>query len=201
MANDGNDQQVARILYKEIVEGDRRKILAQSNDSATGGGARDFRFGSYPQLIAVIKRMFPQTEKTPRKRGGKTIEIEVFRGVFFWQDRKTGAMRSKASFFEPPTDVRPTEGRIVRVHEYGCFDTALIPRAGYTNRVLLLLIQRMDGNVWPHFVTEESIRTPGAWDAAVAKELISCLDAKRPEHQTVIGFRDFTNSSSYCNGK
>jgi hypothetical protein len=34
----------ARILYKEIVEGDLRKFRAESNDAATGGGARDLRF-------------------------------------------------------------------------------------------------------------------------------------------------------------
>lgn len=32
--------QVARILYKEIVEGDRRKADAESNDSDSGGGGK-----------------------------------------------------------------------------------------------------------------------------------------------------------------
>lgn len=115
---------VARILYKEIVPGDLRKILAQSNDSDTGGGARDFRFGSFKQLLPVITEMFPKKAKENRKRDGVVEEIDVFQGEFFWHDVSGQVMR-KDSFFETPTDVRPSEGRIARVHEYGCFDTSL----------------------------------------------------------------------------
>ena len=45
MADNSSRQPVARILYREITEGDLRKVLAKSNDSDTGGGARDLRFG------------------------------------------------------------------------------------------------------------------------------------------------------------
>lgn len=200
MVDDSSGQQVARILYKEVVEGDRRKILAMSNDSHTGGGARDFRFGSYKRLVPVIKLIFPDLVKEGRKRDGKTSEIDVFKGVFHWQDAICGPVQSKDSFFEPPTDVRPSEGRIVRVHEYGCFDTSRIPAGGLGNRVLLLFVQRADGKVWPHFAEEKSLRTPGAWDSIVADELLKCLDAKRPGGQSVIGYRDFTSGTSYCNG-
>ena len=199
--NSAGSASVARILYKEIVEGDLRKIVAKSNDSETGGGARDFRFGSYKQLVPVIRKMFPQTVKENRKRGSIVSEIDVFKGVFHWQDQIGGAVKSKESYFEPPTDVRPSEGRIARVHEYPCFDLSKIPKAGPTNRVLLLLVQRGDDTVWPHFAEEQSLRTPGAWDPTVASEIIKCLDAKRAEGRAVIGFRDFTVSASYCNGK
>jgi hypothetical protein len=191
--------EVVRILYKDIVEGDLLKIQAQSNDSDTGGGARDFRFGSYKTLLPVIRHMFPQTVKENRKRGGKIVQIDVFRGKFYWHDGK-GDVHSKASFFEPPTDVRPSEGRIARVHEYPCFDATNV-KVGVGNRVLLLLIQLDDGSVWPHYAEERSLRTPNAWHALVAKELLSCLDAKRPANQVVIGYRDFTNAGRYCNGK
>lgn len=70
--------QVARILYKEIVPGDLRKILAMSNDAVTGGGARDFRFGSFKTLLPVIRKMFPETVKQSRKRGGGVVQIDVF---------------------------------------------------------------------------------------------------------------------------
>lgn len=201
MADSSNGKQVARILYKEIVEGDLRKILAQSNDADTGGGARDFRFGSYKQLMGVIKLMFPDTVKENRKRDGVVSQIDVFKGTFYWQKTSGGQVHSKESFFEPPTDVRPSEGRIARVHEYGCFDTSLIPKGGAGNRVILLLIQNYDGEVWPHFAEEQSLRTPGDWDAVVANELLKCMDATRAGGRAVIGFRDFAAKSSYCNGK
>lgn len=115
MAN--GSAQIARILYKEIVPGDLRKILAQSNDSDTGGGARDFRFGSYKTLLPVIEQMFPHKVKENRKRDGVVEEIDVFKGEFYWRN-ESGQVERKDSFFEPPTDVRPSEGRIARVHEY-----------------------------------------------------------------------------------
>ena len=184
---------VARILYKEIVPGDLRKILAQSNDSDTGGGARDFRFGSFKTLLPVIMEMFPKKAKENRKRDGVVEEIDVFQGEFFWHDASGQVMR-KDSFFETPTDVRPSEGRIARVHEYGCFDTSLVPRGGVGNRILLLLIQLSDGSVWPYYVEEKTLRIEGKWDPVVAAELLGCLDAKRAANRAVIGYRDFTNA-------
>ncbi len=191
---------VARILYKEIVAGDLRKILAQSNDSDTGGGARDFRFGSFKTLLPVIVQMFPKKAKENRKRDGVVEEIDVFQGEFFWHNDK-GLVERKDSFFEPPTDVRPSEGRIARVHEYGCFDTSRVPKGGEGNRVLLLLIQLSDGSVWPHYAEEKTLRMKGKWDPVVAEELLGCLDAKRAGNRAAIGYRDFTNAGKYCNGK
>ncbi len=196
---DNQAGQVARILYKELVEGDLRKLQAKSNDADTGGGARDFRFGSYKTLLPVIRLMFPQTVKENRKRGGKNVLIDVFQGIFSWCDAK-GNTYSKDAYFEPPTDVRPLEGRITRVHEYPCFDASHV-KIGAGNRVLLLLIQLNDGSVWPHYAEEKSLRTPNAWHPVVAKELLDCLDAERPVNKAVIGYRDFTNAGKYCNGK
>lgn len=197
MANEAG--QVARILYKELKEGDLRKLQAKSNDADTGGGARDFRFGSYKTLLPVIKQMFPQTVNENRKRGGQIVQIDVFKGAFSWQNAK-GDVQSKEAYFEPPTDVRPSEGRIARVHEYPCFDASHV-KIGVGNRVLLLLIQLDDGSVWPYYAEEKSLRTPNAWHPVVAKELLRCLDAERPVNQAVIGYRDFTNAGRYCNGK
>lgn len=191
--------QVDRILYKELVEGDLRKLQARSNDADTGGGARDFRFGSYDTLLPVIKQMFPQTVKESRRRGGRPVQIDVFKGSFSWHDANKNLQRKEA-YFEPPTDVRPSEGRITRVHEYPCFDASHV-KIGVGNRILLLLIQLSDGSVWPYYAEEKSLRTPGLWDSVVAKELLDCLDAERPANQAVIGYRDFTNADRYCNGK
>jgi hypothetical protein len=144
--------------------------------------------------------MFPQVVKEWRKRDGRTVEIDVFKGQFFWRDNDGHVVR-KDSFFEPPTDVRPLEGRIARVHEYACFDTSLVPKGGMGNRVLLLLIQLHDGSVWPFYAEERTLRARGMWDPTVAKELLTCIDAKRPSSRAVIGYKDFTNGYKYCDGK
>jgi hypothetical protein len=190
---------VARILYKEIVEGDLRKIKAESNDSDTGGGARDFRFGEFDRLEPIIRKMFPSAMKEARRRGGKATDIEIFKGTFHWNFG--GNDEHKAVEFEPPTSARPKEGRITRVHEQPCFDTKRIPKFGVGNRVLLLLVQRNDGTVWPYFVEESSLSSPGAWDSRVAKELLGCIHARRAQNRAVIGFCDFTTGDRYCNGR
>lgn len=191
---------VARILFKEFSDGDRRKIIAQSNDSATGGGARDLRFGSFDSVFPVVEKMFPTQTRQSRKRNGIVQEISLFKGVFYWRGT-TGATESKDVFFEPPTDARATEGRITRVHEYGCFDLDRLPSTNASSRLLVMLIQLMDGTVWPYYVDEASIRTPGLWNPIVAAKVIACLDARRPEGVAAIGSYDFTNGATYCNGK
>lgn len=191
--------QVARILYKELVEGDLRKLQAQSNDSDTGGGARDFRFRSFGKLLPVIKQLFPQTEQVQRRRDNKPVMVDIYKGTFYWYDA-AGNVQSKEGYMEPPTSARPGEGRIPRVHEYSCFDASRV-KIGVGNRVLLLLIQLMDGTVWPYYAEEKTLRTPGAWDPVVAKELLACTDADRAENLAVLGFRDFTTSDRFCNGK
>lgn len=195
----GDSVQVARILYKELVEGDLRKLQAQANDSDSGGGARDFRFRSFDKLLPIIRMLFPEIENVERRRNRRPSIVERYKGTFYWHDAH-GNVQSKAGYMEPPTSARPGEGRIPCVHEYPCFDASQIT-LGVGNRALLLLIQLKDGTVWPYYAQEASLRETGRWDATVARELLSCLDADRPENLSVLGFRDFTNFARYCNGK
>jgi len=192
-------QSVVRILYKELMPGDLRKIQANSNDSPTGGGARDFRFGAYKKLAPAIKKMFPQVILEKRKRGDEDVELEVFEGVFSWLD-KDGNVVEKSSFFELPTDARPSEGRIVRVPEYECFDPSNIPKGSAGNKIILLFIQTDDGRVWPYFAEEKSLRS-GQWDPRVQKALVDCIEKDRAGNKAVIGYYDLLTQECYCNGK
>lgn len=192
MINLTTGEQVARVLYKEIVEGDRRKADAKSNDAASGGGARDFRY-PYKGVLPVIQHMFP-TEVIKR---GKTIH----QGKFFWYEPGATSPTELTAEFSSPTASRKSEGWISQVPKFRCFDLDRIPEEEDGNRIFLLLIQRVDGTVWPHFAEEISLRTPGNWDADVAKKLLKCIDAKRPTRNAIIGFIDLTTSASYCNGK
>lgn len=192
--------QVARILYKEIVAGDLRKIHAESNDADTGGGARDFRFGSYQSIAAIVMQMFPNQVVENRRRNGVSVPTTIYSGVFYWRDQ-LGSIQNAISYFEPPTDARPTEGRITRVHEQPCLSTAHMPIPAPANRVFLLLIQLLDGTVWPYYAEERTLRTSGLWDPQVAQRMLQCIDAQRRADQAVIGFFDFMSGGSYCNGR
>lgn len=185
------ERNVARLLYKEIVEGDRRKAKAESNDSASGGGARDFRF-PYQEVLPIVTKLFPTTVL----RGEKVVH----QGTLFWKE--PGAMQtvSRAVEFMSPTKSRPREGWISQVTKFSCFDIDRMPPAGPGNRILLLLIQLYDDTVWPFFAEERTLRTKGAWNPLVAQELLDCLDAKRASNRAVIGYRDFTNEDRFCNG-
>ena len=192
--------QVARILYKEIVAGDLRKIHAESNDADTGGGARDFRFGSYPSIAATVTQMFPNPIVESRRRNGVSVPTTIYSGNFHWSDQN-GNVLTAVSYFEPPTDARPAEGRITRVHEQPCLSTALMPNPGVGNRVFLLLIQLLDSTVWPFYAEERTLRTVGLWDPEVARRMLQCIDSQRRVDQAVIGFFDFISGGSYCNGR
>lgn len=191
--------QVARILYKEIVPGDLRKIHAESNDADTGGGARDFRFGSYPSIAPIVAQMFPYQVQENRRRNGVVVATTIYSGHFHWTDH-TGTY-SAVSYFEPPTDARPSEGRITRVHEQPCLSTVHMPTPQFGNRVFLLLIQLLDGSVWPYYAEERTLRTTGLWDPQVAQRMLQCIDAPRRADQAVIGFFDFMSDERYCNGR
>ena len=182
----------ARVLYREIVEGDFRKFDARSNDSDSGGGARDLRFRPYDKLKSTVQLMFPQsvTETT----GKRTIQVQ--KGVFQWLDA-SGTQHSKDAFFYPPTDSRPGEWRLARVHEHQCF-TQKMPRTNQ-GRILVLLTQLADGTVWPSFATEHDLRTNKNWNPAVAKALLDCLNARRPSNKVATGFSDFQSTTNYCN--
>lgn len=192
--------QVARILYKEIVAGDLRKIHAESNDADTGGGARDFRFGSYTNIAAIVLQMFPNLVEENRRRNGIIVPTAIYSGHFYWKDRN-GRVCSTVSYFEPPTDARPSEGRITRVHEQPCLSTSLMPTPTIGNRVFLLLIQLLDSTVWPFYAEEQTLRTAGLWDPQVAQRMLHCIDSPRRADQAIIGFFDFVSSESYCNGR
>jgi len=194
-----NPRGVARIFYKEIVEGDVRKMKAESNDSDTGGGARDFRFGDYEKLKPIMEKLFPEVAILKRRRDGQQVDIQIRFGKFYWESNDKEESRQVE--FEPPTTARPREGRITRVHEQPCFAPETIPNFDAGNEVLLLLVQRNDGTVWPYFIQESSLSAPGLWDKQVANTILSCIQKKRPANRAVIGYRDFITGDAYCNGK
>jgi hypothetical protein len=181
---------IRRVVYREITDGDRRKIVAQSNDAESGGGARDFRF-SYKDFADVFSRMFPERRTEQRKRNGKRQDVTLFVGQLHWLDGDEE--RTKEIDFAPPTDARPNDGYIGRVHEY----PSLANPPAEDGTVLLLLIQRDDGSVWSSFVTEKSLRGPG-WHRDVADRMLACIEARRG-NSSVKGFIDFETRESFCN--
>ncbi len=185
---------VARVVFKEIVPGDLRKFKAESNDADTGGGARDLRFRPYDEFAPIFRKLFPNVRRETRTREKKKATVEVFEGRFYWQD-KAGKVQSKEATFEPPTSARPGEGRIPVVYTYPPLNDIPPTNEG---RIVVLLVQRTDGHVWPAFATEKSLRS-GEWDESVAKAILQCLDTERKGGQAARGYVDFEDMNrSWC---
>lgn len=185
MADNNQAGDVARIVFREILDGDRLKFIARSNVSDTGGGARDLRFRGWDVLEGVLRQLFPKTRIEKRRRSSAD-ELEIYVGCFHWL--RNGSQVSQEAILEPPTDARPNEARMTRVHEFSCF-TIKAPEEG-SGRLLVLFIQKLDGTVWPFVVTERSLEHED-WNPRVAEFLLSALNTNRRRGNAAYGFIDF----------
>lgn len=183
--NAANDNQlgIKRIVYKEIVAGDLRKFEARSNDTQSGGGARDLRFSPYEEFIEVFQQMLPE------------VNNNICSGEVHWLEGDNEIIETMK--FNPPTQSRPNEGRIANVNI--CIPSINIE---YTPQddIILLLIQRDDDEVWVHFTTKNSLENDD-WNDAVKNEILRAFKAQRRANVAVNGYIDFTTPRSYTNGE
>ena len=163
---------VLRVVFKEIVGGDRKKFSATSNESKTGGGARDLRFRPSSIFEPAFEKLCPRTKMEPRRRNSTKSDTVVRVGTIAWFDQN-GDVASDTFAVESPTDSRQGELRIAKVHQYPAFRRYLEPEPA---RTVLLLIQRQDGSVWPEFRTESDLRLPG-WPPKLSGPILARLDA------------------------
>lgn len=190
--------QPVRILYKEMMAGDRLKVEARSNKSASGGGARDFRF-NHEAFGPVFAKMFPKRKTETRKREDEKRKIELYEGRLCWtvDPARPDKVMSTSILYEPPTTSRATEGRIATVHKYAPFRQY---PADAIERVFLLLVEDENHGVWAFYVTESSLRTDVEWDPAVVKPILECIKETH-DSKAVLGWIDLTTPSHYCHGR
>jgi hypothetical protein len=178
-----------RALFKIVLEGDVRKINAESNDAPTGGGARDIRF-SHRLFEPVVVKMFPTPGVgTGTKRAGLPIQL----GKLRYYDH-VGQPQSKEIEYWPPTDSRDSEGRIARVPEIPPLAARFYPQN--EGAVFYLLIQGSDGAITAHFASEASLRKPGVWNKDIANAILTSL-AEAPGNVSARGWIDWTTGNSY----
>lgn len=159
-----NGQAVIRVLFQNIEDGDRRKFEARSNDSTTGGGARDLRFRPEDAFLPFFGRMFPHKRYETRKVNGVTSQIEVLNGTVTWTEA-TGE-KSAAMEVWPATNARPNECRIARISSFGL--SGLIKTDPSGGRSVFMMFQQANGTIRLYFTTETSLRT-GNWDPKIKK--------------------------------
>ncbi len=170
---------VKLVIYKRIVEGDLSKFTATSNITQTGGGARDLRFSPAAEFFPVFQRMFNQDADG------------VLRGQFSWANHAPTETE-----IHPPTNSRPNEVRIGRIHE--CFPQEVIPTD--SRDCILLIVLDNIGRVSPYFTSLHSLRYDN-WHPAIKDPIIEGLNAPRNSKITAMGYVDIENGRNYTNGR
>ena len=161
----GNSHAIERILLQNIEDGDRRKFIAKSNDSASGGGARDLRFRPETKFLPFFRRMLPNKIYKTRKAKSVSFQIEVLSGTVKWKE--TSGDKSATMEIWPSTDARPNECRIARISEFAL--DGLIQTDPNGGRSVFMMFQQANGDIRLHFTTETSLSTPNAWDPRIEK--------------------------------
>lgn len=157
-----NDRRVVRVLLQNIEDGDRRKFEALSNDSDTGGGARDLRFRPEAEFLPFFSSMLPNKRTQTRTSKGVKTQIEVLSGRVEWTEN--GLEKNATMEVWPSTDARPSECRIARISSFGLHDLiANDPKGG---RSVFMIFQQADGTIRIHFTTETSLLND-KWDQKI----------------------------------
>lgn len=171
-----------------------RKLLAESNDSETGGGARDLRFPARA-FDSKLRLMFP-TDAVGRN--GREIRI----GNFLYPNADGGFPTTQLDYW-PPTHSRPAECRIARIHASPALGGQL-PRTD-KGRVFVLLTQFSNGAVRCDYAYEDDLRAPGVWAHEVSSAILGCVASACVRNATrttnlvpAVGYYDFTSGTGYC---
>lgn len=174
-----------RFFYKRILPGDVAKLRAQSNTQAikTGGGARDLRFSPWRDWERFVGRMFPKTS-TQR---GKT----VYSNELYWTDPASGDELHTTVNFWPPTNSRPTEGRIAQVNALPPYAPDAMPKQAGAE-VVFFMCEASDGRLFGQWTTDVDLKTPGLWHPDVSIPIIKQLNAASAT-ANVRGWVDLSN--------
>ncbi|WP_420174888.1 hypothetical protein [Luteococcus sp. OSA5] len=174
-------------VYKEIVAGDLRKLVAESNDSKTGGGARDLRL-PWRTFRPIMHRIFT---KEAVGRGGKPIRTAVV--TYLDEDGKT--QQTELSYW-PPTASRKSEDRIAQIHASPALGGQL--PATDRGRVFVVFTQFDDGTVRCDYAYEDDLKKKGIWAPEASGQILHCMASATQSKRTVQGYYDFIEGTSFC---
>ena len=136
--------------FQAVVDGDVRKLQAESNDSASGGGARDLRMPH--AFLGALLPFFPR-----KITGGHEARI--------YSAPKGGHPDSRVIKLHLPTNSRPNEIRIGTIHEIegwklSAEEYASLKHAG--GEVYFLLTLDVEGRSWAQLAKHSALATTKA---------------------------------------
>ena len=193
---------VRRLVYKQLLKGDYRKLAAKSNDADTGGGARDLRF-PYKEFDGIFAKLLPRERVEFRRRKGVRSEVNLRTGPVFVDhvDEVTGEETTGTveMVWESPTDARGSEGRVAKVHASPATSQLLEARDDDLGQVFVLFVQDDNREVRVHYAYEKELRA-GDWADAVSIPILNHLDGDRRLDRAVVGYIDFLDNFAYAHG-
>lgn len=182
-----------RVVWKELHADDYDKFITQSNQTPSGGGARDLRWRPHERFDAVFRLLCPKHSEEIRGRGAQKRPRLVYRGTFAWMRDTT--IHTASFAYEQPTDSRPGEGRIPRIYTYPTFADAERPEPDV--RTFVLLAQDDNSLVWPFIVDFATLHLP-EWDPMVSCAILDCLNEVSPG-KTPAGYIDlYGGTGGHC---
>ncbi|PJN22390.1 hypothetical protein CG736_28150 [Kitasatospora sp. CB02891] len=97
--------------------------------------------------------------------------------------------------WESPTDARPTEGRISRIHQH-----FTLPQAGPELGAAFFLILQHETEIRAHYAYEQDLRK-GGWNRELAQRILACKDdPTRRAGSSVQGYIDCVEELQHCHG-
>lgn len=189
------DSSAIRLLvYKEITPGDLRKFSANASNVTTGRGARDLRF-PHDIFDPIFARLLPTLVDMPGRRNKVASMVAVRTGPVRWYVNDVEGSTNVE--YWPPNEARPGEGRWAKVNTIPLFRIAQRDDEG---RIVILLVQNFEGNVYLYIETETRLRTP-EWNSEVVDAIFSCSDSKKNgTRSAALGYIDFDQDKKYCHG-
>lgn len=189
---------VQRLLYKQLLAGDFRKLTGTSNNAPkAGGGARDIRL-PYTAFDPVFAELLPGIEMDLRKEAGiaRRVMSPVRTGPVHVTLASGPAVETMR--WERPTPSRPTEGRIPTVHEVAATSALLAAQTAAGDSSFLLIVQDHSGQLRVHAAHAADLRS-GKWAEQVAKPILAHLDSpRRRRDRAACGYLDFTDGTRYA---
>jgi hypothetical protein len=172
------------VIFKQIREGDIRKIAAESNDAPTGGGAQDLRFPALP-FANVFGLYFPNVVRYSENGG------EIRRGTMVWRNKNAIDNQYKVEL-HPPTNARPREARIARIDDLPPMQAC--PDPSELDPVFVIFTLDGNGTFRCDFARVSDLHA--SWHHEVSSPILRSLEAIRGK-KSACGFIDFKNGREY----
>ena len=170
------------VFFQEVKSGDLRKQKATSNDSDTGGGARDLRM---PERFWGSVAPFFTTEVSPRERSGRIIS-----------DIGLTVQYAQNSFWQP-TEARPNEvriGKINLIEAWNIDEDFFTSEIDSNFHVLYLLTLDVEQRVWARVMSTRHLRDNRKDFSDFVSKVIT---NKTSERLTARGVFDFAEGNHY----